>query len=123
MSIDNGSKGFRMTNLTRSGSKSSEPAKHSGETEINSVAVAIKHRPTGPASLPKIIASGRGKVGEKILEIAYAEGVKVREDADLAELLVAADIDSEIPVEAFIAVAEILRYVYIANDAEGRKVG
>ena len=47
----------------------------------------------------------------------------MREDADLAELLSAADIDSEIPVEAFIAVAEILRYVYIANDTNGPKVG
>ena len=112
-----------MTKLERSGSENSKPAKKSNETEKNSIAVAIAHRPSGPTSLPKIVASGRGKVGEKILEIAFAEGVKVREDADLAELLSAADIDSEIPVEAFIAVAEILRYIYIANDTNAREVG
>ena len=40
----------------------------------------------------------------------------MREDADLAEMLSAIDIDSEIPIEAFAAVAEILVYVYRAND-------
>ena len=61
------------------------------------------------------MATGRGWFAEKILEIAFANDVKVREDPDLAEMLAAVDLDSEIPVEAFIAVAEILRYVYAAN--------
>ena len=37
---------------------------------------------------------------------------------DLAEVLAAVDLDEEIPVEAFIAVAEILRYVYAANGTQ-----
>lgn len=78
-------------------------------------AVAIHYDPSNEFSAPKVVASGRGHVAEKILEIAFAHGVKVREDADLAEILAAVDIDEEIPVEAFIAVAEILRYVYAAN--------
>jgi flagellar biosynthesis protein len=81
----------------------------------SSIAVAIEHRPTGLNSLPKIVASGRGNLADKIMDIAFTEGVRVREDADLAEMLAAADIDTEIPVEAFIAVAEILKYVYAAN--------
>ncbi|MCH7938050.1 MAG: EscU/YscU/HrcU family type III secretion system export apparatus switch protein, partial [Proteobacteria bacterium] len=64
---------------------------------------------------PKVVAGGRGRIAEQILEIAFAHGVKVREDADLAQLLTSIDIDSEIPVEAFAAVAEILTYVYQAN--------
>ena len=63
----------------------------------------------------RFVAGGRGSVAEQILQIAFAQGVKVREDADLAELLSAIDIDSEIPIEAFAAVAEILTYVYRAN--------
>jgi flagellar biosynthesis protein len=39
----------------------------------------------------------------------------VRQDADLAELLAVLELDQEIPVEAFTAVAEILSYVYRAN--------
>jgi len=78
------------------------------------VAVALAHdlidsRP------PKVVAGGRGQIAEQILEIAFANGVKVREDADLAQLLSSIDIDTEIPVEAFAAVAEILTYVYQAN--------
>ena len=85
-----------MTKLTRSESNQPRLAKISGEPENSTIAVAIAHKPTGPGSLPKVVASGRGTIADKILEIAFAEGVKVREDADLAELLAAADIDSEI---------------------------
>jgi flagellar biosynthesis protein len=86
------------------------------QAKKQAVAVALAHdladnRP------PKVVAGGRGRIAEQILEIAFANGVKVREDADLAELLSAIDIDSDIPVEAFAAVAEILTYVYRANNA------
>ncbi len=85
-----------------------------GEEKKQAVAVALAHdladnRP------PKMVAGGRGRIAEQILEIAFANGVKVREDADLAQLLSSIDIDSEIPVEAFAAVAEILTYVYQVN--------
>ncbi|MFM2044777.1 MAG: hypothetical protein RLY86_3353 [Pseudomonadota bacterium] len=78
------------------------------------VAVALKNDRSTPG-LPRIVATGRGAVAEQILELAFANGVKVREDADLAEILAAIDLDSEIPVEAIAAVAEILAYVYRAN--------
>ena len=62
-----------------------------------------------------VVATGRGEFAEIILDIAFRNGVKVRRDADLAEILATMDLDSEIPVEAIIAVAEILRYIYAAN--------
>jgi flagellar biosynthesis protein len=80
------------------------------------IAVAVGYEPRR-ADAPKVVASGKGAVAEQILEIAFAHGVKVREDSDLAELLSAVDIDTEIPLEAFAAVAEILVYVYRANGA------
>ena len=67
-------------------------------------------------SAPRVVASGRGYVAEQIIAIAFANGVKVREDANLANILAAVDINSEIPLEAFAAVAEILSYVYQANN-------
>ena len=78
------------------------------------VAVALSYD-IGGADAPKVVAGGRGAVAEQILNIAFAQGVKVREDKDLANLLSTIDIDSEIPLEAFAAVAEILAYVYKAN--------
>lgn len=77
------------------------------------IAVAVEEQADG--STPKITASGRGHVAEKILEVAFAAGVKVRSDADLVQVLAAVEIDSEIPTEAFVAVSEILTYVYKAN--------
>jgi flagellar biosynthesis protein len=78
------------------------------------VAVALKYE-WGNQSLPKVVATGRGTVAEQILELAFANGVKVREDADLVEILSAVDVDTEIPVEAIAAIAEILAHVYRAN--------
>lgn len=85
-------------------------------------AVALRYQPADAYAAPKVVASGRGWIAEKILEVAFAHGVKVREDADLAEILAAVDLDEEIPVEAFIAVAEILRYVYAANGTQPPEV-
>lgn len=79
-----------------------------------SVAVALGYE-AEKDNAPKVLAGGHGSIAEQILEIAFASGVKVREDADLAELLSSIDLESEIPPEAFAAVAEILIYVYRAN--------
>lgn len=77
------------------------------------VAIAVEEQADGAP--PKVTASGRGHLAEKILEVAFAAGVKVRADADLVQILEAIEVDSEIPTEAFAAVAEILTYVYRAN--------
>lgn len=77
-------------------------------------AVALKHERESKQA-PKIVASGKGAIAEQILQLAFAHGVKVREDADLVELLGHLDVDSPIPLEAYAAVAEILAYVYKAN--------
>ena len=80
-------------------------------------AVAIKDSDQS-STMPRVIASGQGSLAEQILHVAWANNIKVREDADLIEVLSAIDIDSEIPIEAFAAIAEILAYVYRANSGE-----
>ena len=88
------------------------------------IAVALQGRiavgqpgPTGEdrQDLPQLIASGRGALAEQILALAFANGVKVRQDADLAELLATLDLDTPIPPEAIVAVGEILEQVFAAN--------
>lgn len=106
---------FRKTGATAPG-KTAPDAGPRGERVRT--AVAIRYQPLDESAAPKVVASGRGWIAEKILEAAFAHGIKVREDADLAEILAAVDLDEEIPVEAFIAVAEILRYVYAANGTQ-----
>ncbi len=78
------------------------------------VAVALEYDKVRDGA-PRVTASGAGAVADQILEIAYAEGIKVREDADLAQVLGALDVDSIIPTEVLAAVAEILSYVYRVN--------
>ena len=77
-------------------------------------AVSIKEQ-ENKRKAPVITSSGRGAMADKILALAYENGIKVREDSALAEMLAQIDLDSPIPTEAFGAVAEILSYVYLAN--------
>lgn len=79
------------------------------------VAVALQYDPDR-ADAPRVTASGKGKLAEQILNLAFANGVKVRTDPDLAQVLAAVEVDTVIPIEAFAAVAEILAYVYRANN-------
>ena len=83
--------------------------------DTKQVAVAL-HYNRGEDKVPRVVASGRGAVAERILELAFAHGVKVREDADLAEILAAVEIGEQVPLAAFAAVAEILFYIYRANE-------
>jgi flagellar biosynthesis protein len=77
-------------------------------------AVALQYD-RGVDDAPRIIATGKGAIAEQILSVAFAKGIKVREDADLIEILETLEVDSLIPLEAFATVAQILSYVYAAN--------
>ena len=101
-----------------------------GEKEEVSITHSnIKKKPKNPVAvsiddakkkgdLPTISAAGRGKIAEQILQLAFENDIKVREDSALAEMLANIELNSPIPSEAFMAVAEIMSYVYKANGAE-----
>jgi len=78
-------------------------------------AVALRQYGMDEAAIPKIVAAGYGEIAAQILEIAFENGVKVREDRDLAEILAAVTLDGEVPTEALVAVGEILAHVYKVN--------
>ncbi len=84
------------------------------EKPARQTAVAIKDR-TAERKVPQVVAAGRGNLAEKILQLAFENDIKVKEDSALAEMLASVELDSPIPSEAFMAVAEILYYVYRAN--------
>ncbi|MBC8414186.1 EscU/YscU/HrcU family type III secretion system export apparatus switch protein [bacterium] len=77
-------------------------------------AAAIKYE-HGKDSTPRLIAKGRGKVAEKIIEIARANDIPIEEDRELVEFLSMLDLYQEIPPELYMAVAEILAFVYSLN--------
>jgi len=75
------------------------------------IAVALQYNEAKP-NTPTVKATGKGVLAEQILQLAFDHGVKVREDADLAQILSEVDIDCPIPLEALAAVSEILTYLY-----------
>jgi flagellar biosynthesis protein len=90
------------------------PVKPSGQQQV---AVALQADESQTEALPEIVATGRGHLAREILDIAYANGIMVREDCALAEILAQLELDTPIPSEAVVAVAEILAKVYEANNA------
>jgi flagellar biosynthesis protein len=66
----------------------------------------------GGHAAPRVVASGSGVIADRILEIAAAAGVPIREDAALVNALQALDLGQEIPEDLFVAVAEALAWAY-----------
>lgn len=72
-------------------------------------AIALEYEPEDAA--PKVIASGRGILAEKIIEKAKEANVPVHKDNKLAETLSRLEIGDVIPPELYEVVAEILVFV------------
>ena len=80
-----------------------------GKSDMDKTAVAIAYEP-GEAA-PKILATGKGKVAEKIIETAKENKVPTYKDNKLASTLSKLQIGDMIPPELYEVVAEILVFV------------
>jgi flagellar biosynthesis protein len=78
------------------------------------VAAAIKYDP-GKDAAPRVTAKGKGYVADKIIELAMKHDIPIKSDPGLVEILSRLDIDEQIPIEVYRAVAEILAFVYSLN--------
>lgn len=72
-------------------------------------AVALEYNPDDIA--PKVIATGKGQLADKIIEKARENSVPIHEDSKLAGTLAKLEIGDMIPPELYEAVAEILVFV------------
>lgn len=87
------------------------PGKDEGaESSARALAVALKYAPGDAA--PKVVAKGRGLIAEEIIARAKAHGVYVHESPELVALLSQVDLDHHIPPALYIAVAELLAWLY-----------
>lgn len=77
-------------------------------------AVALRYRPDKD-SAPRLTAKGTGRIAERIIEIARQNGIPIKDDPDLIEVLSRLDINEQIPPSVYIAVAELLAFVYSMN--------
>ncbi|EFC90348.1 flagellar biosynthesis [Dethiosulfovibrio peptidovorans DSM 11002] len=61
---------------------------------------------------PHLVASGSGRIAERIVEVAREAEVPIVEDAALVSALLALDIGEEIPLDLYEAVARVLAFIY-----------
>lgn len=74
-------------------------------------------------SSPKVVAKGKGKIAENILEKAKNHNVPIYEDPNLVELLGQLDLNETIPEELYQAVAEVFAFVYkLDNTIPDKKI-
>ncbi|MBR5914338.1 MAG: EscU/YscU/HrcU family type III secretion system export apparatus switch protein [Selenomonadaceae bacterium] len=84
-------------------------------------AVALKYEAQKDTA-PRVVAKGKGHTAEHILEAAQKASVPVYQNKTLVNMLMALDIDREIPPELYKAIAEVMAYVYKMDKAKGREL-
>jgi flagellar biosynthesis protein len=90
-----------------------------GENE-RALAVALAYAPGDAA--PKVIAKGRGLIADEIIARARQNDIFVHESAELVALLMQVDLDAHIPPQLYVAVAELLAWLY-RIEREGLEAG
>lgn len=78
--------------------------------DTRSLAVALAYAPGDAA--PKIVAKGRGLIAQEIVARAREHGVYVHESKELVALLSQVDLDDHIPPQLYVAIAELLVWLY-----------
>lgn len=78
------------------------------ESRKSQLAVALHYDRTGA---PRVVAKGKGTLGEKIIEVAKANNIPIEENEVLAGALSNVELGEEIPAELYKAVAEVLAFV------------
>jgi len=79
-------------------------------------AVAISYDPCDSA--PRVVAKGYGTLAETIIHTAHEHGLYVHESSELVGLLMQVDLDAHIPPQLYMAIAELLAWLY-ALDTSG----
>nr|WP_296482786.1 EscU/YscU/HrcU family type III secretion system export apparatus switch protein [uncultured Acetatifactor sp.] len=89
-----------------------------GKEEKVKQAIALEYDSSDDA--PRVIASGRGALAERIIERAQESDVPIHRDDKLADTLSRLDIGDMIPPELYEVVAEILIFVDSMDKIKGK---
>ena len=74
-------------------------------------------------SAPKVVAKGYGTVAENIIRTAKDHGLYVHESRELVGLLMQVDLDAHIPPQLYVAIAELLAWLYaLENNEKGAEL-
>ena len=89
------------------------------ESVKNKRAVAVKYEEDSDGA-PRVVAKGAGLIAEQIIKNASVHGVPLYQNATMANMLMAVEIDREIPPEMYQALAEILAQIYRIDQRMGK---
>lgn len=78
------------------------------------LAVALEYE-KGSREAPRVVAKGRGLIAERIIALAEENDIIIEANPALAKALSGVELNDEIPVELFEAVAEIIGFVLRAR--------
>lgn len=85
------------------------PSRHDSHRPRTS-AVALSYDSKDPA--PRVVAKGYGVLAETIARTARENGLYIHESPELVSLLMQVDLDAHIPPQLYLAVAELLAWLY-----------
>ncbi|WED43269.1 EscU/YscU/HrcU family type III secretion system export apparatus switch protein [Legionella cardiaca] len=71
-------------------------------------------------SAPKVTAKGEGAIAQQIIKIAKEHGVPLQHDEQLTALLAQVNLNKEIPPNLYVAVAQLLAFLYYINEKTPR---
>lgn len=81
-------------------------------------AIALSYQHSDKA--PRVVAKGYGLAAEAIIACAREAGVYVHDSPTLVNLLMQVDLDSHVPPQLYVAVAELLAWIYrLESGADG----
>jgi flagellar biosynthesis protein len=87
-----------------------DPDKPAPPGDHRALAVALAYAPGDAA--PKVVAKGRGFIADEIIARARQHDIYVHESSELVALLMQVDLDAHIPPQLYVAVAELLAWLY-----------
>ena len=90
--------------------------KNSGKNSSRPQAVALRYDRSRD-QVPVVIGKGSGLLAERIIALAREHDIPIHEDADLVEILSLLDLNAEIPPTTYAVVAEVLAFIYRANQS------
>jgi flagellar biosynthesis protein len=77
-------------------------------------AIALTYQ-NANSNAPKVVAKGAGFMADRIVATAKQNSVPIYQNKTLASMLMAVELDREIPPELYQAVAEVLAYIYYVD--------
>ena len=82
--------------------------------EPRSRAAALSYHPAQDAA-PRVVAKGEGHLAERIIALAREHRVPIHHDPTVVRALLEVEIDGLVPPELYLAVAQVLTFLYRAQ--------